>query len=524
MVNDALIRSANVVSWIAASVRRAAGRLRAYWTTRSLAQQFAAVAAAVLIAGMLTIGSWVSDRIKQGIMHNSAASGALLMDSYLAPLVQELAAGPEISPENRKALDGLLQYPAIDKRVSAIKIWRPDGTIAYSNWHDKIGQKFRPTPNFLRALGGAISAEFEGQYHEQDHDERSLATPLIEIYAPVRERNTDRIIAISEFYESGAGVKSELVRAEALTWLVVAGITALMIAALAGIVARGSRTIEEQRDTLEAQVGELRTLLARNAELSSRVQKASRRTAIVNEKLLRRVGADLHDGPAQLLSLALLRLDALQPASGGAERRPEAAAEAVVAGADASRAVVPGEPPGAAAGVRHDIEMIRRSLNDAMREIRAISSGLALPELGRASLDRVVQMAVRAHERKTETRVAIDIDALARPVPDELKTCVYRFVQEGLNNAFHHAAGMGQRVALKLAAADRVTISVEDDGPGLEGNAVPRGSSGLGLPGMRDRIESLGGTMRLSAGSGGGTCLTARFDLGRLKIGDDSDD
>ena len=115
------------------------------------------------------------------------------------------------------ALNRVMMHAAISNRVSAIKIWRPDGVIAYSNWHDKIGQQFRPTTNFLRALGGAISAEFEGQYHEQDSDERALETPLLEIYAPVRERNSERIIAISEFYEAGADVKSLLARAGAIT-------------------------------------------------------------------------------------------------------------------------------------------------------------------------------------------------------------------------------------------------------------------------------------------------------------------
>ncbi|MEQ1713762.1 MAG: hypothetical protein ABL908_20530, partial [Hyphomicrobium sp.] len=240
--------SLNITTRTAGAIGRAwlaFGRLnrvmRGYWISRSLAQQFAIVAAAVLMAGMAALGFWVSERIKQGIMHNSAASGALFMDSYIAPLVQDLATGKEISKPNLIALNRVMKHAAISNRVSAIKIWRPDGVIAFSNWQEKIGQHFRPTQNFLRALGGAISAEFEGQYHEQDSEERALKTPLLEIYAPVRERNTDRIIAISEFYEAGADVKSLLARAEAMTWLVVAAVTALMMAALSGIVARGSR-------------------------------------------------------------------------------------------------------------------------------------------------------------------------------------------------------------------------------------------------------------------------------------------
>ena len=98
--------------------------LHSYWLTRSLAQQFATVAALVLVAGMTVLGFWVSERIKQGVMHNSAASGALLMDSYIAPMVQELATGDEISSARRDALDRVLKQSAMSRRVSAIKIWR----------------------------------------------------------------------------------------------------------------------------------------------------------------------------------------------------------------------------------------------------------------------------------------------------------------------------------------------------------------------------------------------------------------
>lgn len=481
--------------------------MREFWQSRSLAQQFATVAAMVLIAGMTVLGFWVSERIKQGIMHNSAASGALLMDSYIAPLVQELANGGEISPARRADLDRVLKQSAIGQRVAAIKIWRPDGVIAYSNWHDKIGQKFKPTPNFLRALGGQISAEFEGQYHEQDSHERALNKPLLEIYAPVREQYSTRVIAISEFYEAGTNAKAVLAQAAALTWIVVAIVTALMMGALSGIVARGSRTIEDQRNRLKSQVMELRSLLKENHELSRRVQRASSRTAIINERLLRRVGADLHDGPAQLLSLALLRLDFLSPFAGKLDTAP------TLTGADKNLDRT--EPT-----ARDELEKIRGSLQEAMKEIREISAGLALPELSRASLTEVVQMAVRAHERKTETRVDADVMLLPGPVPDELKTCVYRFVQEGLNNAFRHAGGLGQQVHAR-AEGSRVTIEVVDRGPGFSSeNSVNGKTSTLGLSGMRDRIESLGGSMETGGGAGGGGRISAHFDLNTLRVMD----
>lgn len=497
-VRDASTRTAPQLSALTSAITSTMPQqLATWWKSRSLAQQFAAAAAAVLILGMVVLGSWVSERIKQGVMHNSAASGALFMDSYIAPLVQELATGSEISATNRAGLDSALRHAAILKRVSAIKIWRTDGVIAYSNWHDKIGLQFKPTPNFLRALGGTISAEFEGHYHEQDSHERALAAPLLEIYAPVRDRASGRIIAISEFYESGAGLKAELDRAEALSWLVVGLVTAGMMAALSGIVARGSRTIEEQRNRLTSQVSELTTLLEQNDDLNTKVQRAYGRTAIINEKFLRRVGADLHDGPAQLLSLALLRLDALSPL---VQTPPVAAHKSATVAA------------------QDDLEKIRHSLKEAMKELREISSGLALPELENATLPDVIQMAVRNHERRTETRVKLELSPLPKCASHELKTCVYRFVQEGLNNAFRHAGGAGQ-TAIARADAQGISIDICDRGPGL-GSGFDMRSHGLGLSGLRDRVESLGGTMDIGAAPGGGTRISARFETGKLKLTD----
>ena len=79
---------------------------------------------------------------------------------------------------------------------------------------------------------------------------------------------------------------------------------------LHGIVRQASVTIDRQQTALRQQVGELSSLLAQNAALHQRVSAAAARTTTLNERSLRRIGADLHDGPAQMLSLALLRLDA----------------------------------------------------------------------------------------------------------------------------------------------------------------------------------------------------------------------
>ena len=85
-----------------------------------------------------------------------------------------------------------------------------------------------------------------------------------------------------------------------------------MLSFLFAIVRRGSRTIETQQNTLHDRISQLSGLLAQNESLRQRIDELYVRSAETHEAFLRRVGHELHDGPAQLIALALLRLDALQ--------------------------------------------------------------------------------------------------------------------------------------------------------------------------------------------------------------------
>ena len=113
------------------------------------------------------------------------------------------------------------------------------------------------------------------------------------------------------------------------------------------------------------------------------------------------------------------------------------------------------------------------------------------------------------HTRRTGTTVDCLLSLPDIAVTHSVKVCAYRFVQEALNNAFKHADAKGQSVRAH-ATATLVEITVSDLGPGLRdlGNTATVGS--LGLIGMRDRTETLGGELEVCSGDGGST-LVARF-------------
>jgi len=115
---------------------------------------------------------------------------------------------------------------------------------------------------------------------------------------------------------------------------------------------------------------------------------------------------------------------------------------------------------------------------------------------------------VRAHERRTGTHVELNLENIPEQVAMPLKITVYRLIQEGLNNAYRHAAGAGQQVRVCLENSQLV-VEIFDSGPGFEPHPPGAWNGRLGLSGMRERVESLEGLFKIESKSGQGTHITA---------------
>lgn len=442
------------------------------WGRLSLALQFLIAGGIGLLVVMLVVGLWVTSQIRQGVMRNSAATTALYVDSVIAPLLPDMRKSRELDDTVKRALDETLDQGALGKRLASFKLWRRDGTILYAKDTTLIGKVFEPNANLVAAFSGNVVAEYNDldDDAESQHEKKTEAGPLLEIYNPVREPWSGEVVAVSEFYEVADGFESTLTVALWQSWLVVAGATAAALALLSGIVFRGSRTIQTQREALEAKIAELRALLSQNSLLRERVQHASRRATALNERYLRRIGADLHDGPAQLVALAALRMDSPILLDPGA---PTALREAEIAD-------------------------IHKTLDEAIREIRGICNGLVLPQIETAAVLDILRLAVAEHQRRTGTSVSLTLPKrLREPGPSE-KISIYRFVQEGLNNAYRHGKGRDQAVKAAMKGG-KLFVEVLDGGPGFD----PVRSEGLGLAGLRERIESIGGQFETVSGPQG---------------------
>jgi signal transduction histidine kinase len=288
--------------------------------------------------------------------------------------------------------------------------------------------------------------------------ERQTGIKLLEVYAPVRDPLTRNIIAVSEFYANGDQLVRDVSKATIESWLFVCAIAAVMLGLLSLIAAKGGRTIALQQKQLQTQVSELQNLLAQNETLH--------------------VGADLHDGPAQKLSYAVMRLSSLKRLM----------------------------PKGRAAA--RSVNNMGRILVDTLADVRRMSGGLVLPELKEMDLLQSIEHAIKSHENYSGSKVKRQLGAKGLNTSLALRTCIYRLVQESLNNSFKHAGGKGQTVI--LTATPEIALEVRDAGPGIS-QSVTNHVSGFGLRGMQARVEALGGVLTVGNKSEGGTVVRAVF-------------
>jgi signal transduction histidine kinase len=444
----------------------------------SLAGQFLLMAFAVMLIGMLAMGTLVSWQIEKSVAEVKAASTALYINTFIAPHLQELKANGALPPDGIHALNQAMERRDLQASITSVRIWNHDGLIVHSDDPKLIGKKFTlPLPS-QRAWAGAIAAEFDDIPGDEEITERSADLPLLKVFAPIRNFDSGHVTAVVEFHERAEALNSELIASEWKTWLATALITLNMMGCLFVIVANGSKTIDRQRAALTVRVSQLSELLRQNRILQGRIERAAQNATEDNERVLRRMGYDLHDGVAQLISLALLRLGRIQSSRNDDD----------------------------------NLQKIRKALSEALNDTRNICKGLLLPEVHTLTLKEALLFMIRQHERRTGTEITCQIADLPDEAPQFVKIALCRYIQESLNNAFKHADAREQQVEVNWDGAT-VIVEVSDKGPGMRDAGCAVGEPRLGLAGLRDRIESIGGALSITSIPGDGTRIKASLPL-----------
>jgi hypothetical protein len=338
--------------------------------------------------------------------------------------------------------------------VIAATAYNTDLQIIWSSNENMIGKTFTDNDELKRALSGQLLFK-EGHTHDHSKQEHisipDTVEDFIESYIPVWDSSGKKVIGVVEIYKSP----------ESLYQTIHEGRTLVIVVSLIGgfilywllywIVSTAQKLIETQ---------------------SERIKQATSRAVELNELNLRRIGADLHDGPAQSIGYALLRLDSL------VEDRDKISSQ----------------------GSNENFNKIQGALADALQEIRDVSAGLVIPELTDLTFEQAIHRLIEKHEDRTSTKVKQRIEAIPDGIKASTRICLYRIIQEGLNNAYRHGQGINQSVEM-ARDGDNLKLLIKDSGPGMGPDKIARinESNQLGLRGLRERVESLGGIFQITS-------------------------
>lgn len=443
---------------------------------------------AVLLVGMLVLGTWLSAAIEKRMIHHEGELFALYVDSVLSDQVQSLASDGLLSDAGMLALDKLLYGSILGERIDAFKLWSRDGRVLYSTELTQIGLHSEIRPALAAAFRGETVSRMFTPEDEERPDLGAHESKLVEIYAPVHQRKTGSILTVAELHQTTDVLAQAVGAARLQSWVAVIAAATVMYLLLAALIVPASNILISQKQQLQQKVPELTNLLAQNEQVAERVSRAAGRTTARHERLLHRIAVDLHDGPVQGIALAAMRLGTLAEACG-----------------TCSKAI------GAKSTVAEEFKALQEALNSAQQDVRSIANGLNLPNIEELSLADVARRVVRDYARSSGIEVQLRINDELGDGPLPVKITLFRLLQESLANGFRHGGAAKQYIILGTSNS-RLEVTVRDDGKGFDPQAAET-EGHLGVEGMRERVEVLGGTFYLWSAVGQGTVVRAEIPL-----------
>jgi signal transduction histidine kinase len=239
-------------------------------------------------------------------------------------------------------------------------------------------------------------------------------------------------------------------------------LTAMVFTIAFTVVAIRAGRSREQAEKLAAALEEANAQLRAAAAQTAALAAADERN---------RIARDIHDGLGHYLTVIAVQLQA-------------------------ARALLPEQPERAIAAVAKAEELSRTALDDVRRSVGTLRTTEPRPPLPEALAGLV---------RESGLDVTLRVEGVFRALPEAIEQAIFRTVQEGLTNTRKHAGGARAEIVLDFCTAGRVAVEIADSGRGCPGE--PAG--GFGLPGLRERLAALGGTLTAGNGVNGGFALRA---------------
>lgn len=164
------------------------------------------------------------------------------------------------------------------------------------------------------------------------------------------------------------------------------------------------------------------------------------------------------------------------------------------------------------ARVRGPLEEARHIAETTLRGVRDLSQFLHPSILDDFGLPETIEAYSRSFSQRTGVRVDVTLSGLDVRLPAGVEVCVYRIVQEALTNVAKHSKATNASVVI-ARDGDLLRVVIEDDGAGLDGTGGRSASRGLGVIGMRERVQSLSGTFVIERRQPSGTRVGVSIPL-----------
>ncbi len=244
-------------------------------------------------------------------------------------------------------------------------------------------------------------------------------------------------------------------------------ILALSLGSIFAVVVFGHvRRLEHESDHRFQQVEQAKRDLSRLSERLETAQEEERRS----------LSRELHDDLGQSMSAMLMELGLLESTLNGVQRERLAS--------------------------------VHRAAEENLAKIRNMALLLRPSMLDELGLVPALRWQAREIARRSGLRVKMIADDIADDLPDSHRTCIYRVVQEALHNCVKHSGAGEVRVAIR-GEAGGLSVVVQDDGVGFDSSR----DRGLGLLGMAERVNRLGGRFDVVSRPGEGTVVAGYFPV-----------
>jgi len=215
-----------------------------------------------------------------------------------------------------------------------------------------------------------------------------------------------------------------------------------------------------------------------SASARGELQLLSARLVAAQEDERRRLARELHDEVGQSMSAVVVELGNLEAAL-----------------------------PGTDAILRERLSRVKELAEASVGDVRNMALLLRPSMLDDLGLVPALRWQAREVARRTGMKIKVAAEDVGDDLPDDYRTCIYRVVQEALNNCARHAKAKAVRVTVRQEP-ERITVGIQDDGVGFDAR-----DKGVGILGMEERVRGLGGLFRVDSEPGNGTVISILLPL-----------